>query len=679
MSHYRIGGVLGRGFSPGRPVLLAMAQHDQPVGPSFVERVRVGLDRGNAEARRAICKEIQLAASVESPTLEPEQYTALARLLSRSEQLVHSGDYIEAFAALVAHHRVDAEECRRWSMQGPSITSGAERITLLTVMLDVMPWARDDVQQMINTMYVSMKASRSSYYSSKHISISAFVQFLQSVSSHCPAGESEWIDATLRFATRWNARSDASAVSGKPHAADRVLLGYIGTRKGAPLSDDDFLSFVWKGSRSADFVALFDIVALLPAAMRTVRPLSCDGRDDSVRAQALRRLLLCPEDLTVTETTYICEKLCADDHSNSFAAYLFATPSLGAEQRGVVFARAARCVMKEYWPANFQGLWTQSSPTERMKMLQLLTPTQRGRFVVALLAHCGRSSRGKALAESLREQFGAGIDGDASLSFAVAAAAADFVHRDPYNPSLDSLELLEAYLLETKGMPTIRDFVGPFLDRYAEAPELIRELRYRYNMALAKTWNVPPLRSALLLYAVDDPIRTALGNFDADVTGKHIAASLRAIRPIHLLANGEHGQPDLDKLEGVRLGIVGKLLAAGWQRGAMPSVEQLRIALKEESSAHRGLLPLVTTPTKQYPFHLLLNAHHRLAALATLVADELLPVSVLHAIPLRQPRFSTTALLREAFPEGDTVLLSWLDLLAFYPPAVKLLVRHDIG
>lgn len=653
-----------------------------PTAPTFLQRVQRDLASKDDGVLTAIVREITEVSRADTPALESEEYSALAIVLREGwgEVCSFDSDRIKAYTALVAHHRISADECRKALPMATEYYFTNERsvhsahLDLFVAMLHEVSWEPAVIDLLIQTVR-NLGLQR-------YIAGSDIVPFLQAVHEKYPSAANGWASAALSFASRWGYSPSSSCFVG-----GSLFSKYLCTT--TTPSDDGLLDMAWS---KMDFVELCKGVGALPAAIRKIQPLSCDGWDDTVRAQALRRLLLCPKDLTIAETTDICENLRADDHCNTFAAYLAANPSLGPEQRCIVLARAMRCGMRV---TAVQDLWTQSSPTERMRVIHLLTPTHRSRFIVVLLKHCGQSARGEALAASVREQFGAGIDGDAFLSFAMDAAAMDFVHRDSCNE--DPLDLVEAYLLETKGVPTIPDFVGPFLDRYAEAPPeeicvnhgnhespqcrsaLIRELRYRYNMALAKAWNVPPLRSALLLYAGNDPIRTVLGDFDADVTGKHIAASLRTIRPIHLLANGEHGQPDLDKLEGVRLGIVGKLLAAGWQRGAMPSVEQLRIALKEESSADRGLLPLVTTPTKHYPFHLLLNAHHRLAALATLVADEILPISVLHAIPLRQPRLSTTALLRKAFPAGEAVLLSWLDLLAFYPPAMKLLVRHDIG
>jgi hypothetical protein len=208
-------------------------------------------------------------------------------------------------------------------------------------------------------------------------------------------------------------------------------------------------------------------------------------------------------------------------------------------------------------------------------------------------------------------------------------------------------------------------------------------LEYYRSLYAAKKVGIPLLRSAREFYLANDPIRSILHDLDATIE-KTAYLPLSKILPIHLLKGDEAATGvDLQKINAIRAGLVGKLLETGWKKGEAANDKQLKAALLEvfEQSGQRQLPPVVSKSGRAHKHALLLNSHHRLAALITLVADGILPVATLDRLPVALSTNTTDEILENSlFDEKEdgkeTVFLSWFDLLYFHPASLRLLAKY---
>ncbi|GEM_PF-5518654 len=202
------------------------------------------------------------------------------------------------------------------------------------------------------------------------------------------------------------------------------------------------------------------------------------------------------------------------------------------------------------------------------------------------------------------------------------------------------------------------------------------KLRYAVSMTRAATTGVAALFNSAAYYAERNPIASHLEGFAETKDNKRpVHVDLRDTRPSNLLR--DHRDATAEKLNATRVGLVGQLLASGWQPGAMPTTAQmafgLRTALDGESA-----LPIVTRPGAQFPFRLVIDSNHRVAALITLAAADVVPRDTLENIPADEVPVTTDDIMAQAFPGEETpCVLSWYSLIHFMPEAVEMLVEEQ--
>ncbi|HKY63828.1 MAG TPA: hypothetical protein VJR29_10440 [bacterium] len=171
--------------------------------------------------------------------------------------------------------------------------------------------------------------------------------------------------------------------------------------------------------------------------------------------------------------------------------------------------------------------------------------------------------------------------------------------------------------------------------------------------------------------------RAVIEDFSANLEPKPAELPLRQVLPIHYLDN--HAQGDgAAALNGVRRSILRRLYFQYWRPDRSPSFQELAVALLDEQNH----LPLVSRPDSQGR-RLLLNGHHRIAALLSLVADGILPEEVLTRIPFHRDRdLDPEALIHRAFAGGTLPNprsgVGWRQLLGFDEPSRVFLERRSI-
>ncbi len=154
---------------------------------------------------------------------------------------------------------------------------------------------------------------------------------------------------------------------------------------------------------------------------------------------------------------------------------------------------------------------------------------------------------------------------------------------------------------------------------------------------------------------------------------------LHKIIPIHELDRISPDGPPLTKLQRIREKILLQLKERGWRRGERPSRELLAEVLR--STDDRQDLPVLTAPTAEGYF-LLLNGHHRLAALISLVADQFLPPETLSEIPVQQSvdvnpyRLLLRFVTRESFEEIPS--WNWSKVLEFHAEGIRWLEKNGV-
>ena len=154
--------------------------------------------------------------------------------------------------------------------------------------------------------------------------------------------------------------------------------------------------------------------------------------------------------------------------------------------------------------------------------------------------------------------------------------------------------------------------------------------------------------------------------------------SLADVIPIHGPIHFKGVRGPIEYINDVRARILLRLTSRDWERGGLPSKNDLVVILSENDQG----IPVVSRRTNQGKY-LLLNGHHRLITLATLVTDGLLPRETLLRLPFNERDVSSVEILQDAgIPYPN---FSWIDAVGFHPPTQGLMVSlgathglHDI-
>lgn len=239
-------GVPGMGFSQSQSALVCMARQGSLSGePTFLQRVRRDLASNDVEVRRAIDREITKVAWADTPALKSEEYGALAIVLRERwvTDCVLCVGRIQDYTALVAHHRIPADECRKALPRATSLfsTARSEFLKLFATMLRELSWEPAVVDQLIHTV----RAGGIEYYAE-------LVPFLQVIHEKYPSAANGWASAALSLASRWGykPRGSTDFVGGKS------FTPYLCTT--TTPSDDDLLGIAWT---RFDIVKLREVVS----------------------------------------------------------------------------------------------------------------------------------------------------------------------------------------------------------------------------------------------------------------------------------------------------------------------------------------------------------------------------------------------------------------------------------
>ncbi|HKX12521.1 MAG TPA: hypothetical protein VJP40_05165, partial [bacterium] len=152
-----------------------------------------------------------------------------------------------------------------------------------------------------------------------------------------------------------------------------------------------------------------------------------------------------------------------------------------------------------------------------------------------------------------------------------------------------------------------------------------------------------------------------------------VELDLGQILPIHHIHRHKDGGNFVKTVEEMRERIFRSLILDGWRPGQMPSPENLREAMTSTDLHHNNHTPLVGTAAAS-GVSLLVDGHHRLSSLITLVADGHLPPEILRRLPFdRVYDHSSQGILDEALDRNQLPSYGWKDVLAFHSPSVKLI------
>lgn len=104
-----------------------------------------------------------------------------------------------------------------------------------------------------------------------------------------------------------------------------------------------------------------------------------------------------------------------------------------------------------------------------------------------------------------------------------------------------------------------------------------------------------------------------------------------------------------------------------------------RSMLIESLGDIQGKLPLIHADIGGSGFHLLLNGHHRMAALISLVGDGILPAKLLEQIPVQynNSELRKCFQIERALFEDKKPRFGWKDLMIFHPPSLELLKKWE--
>ncbi len=164
-------------------------------------------------------------------------------------------------------------------------------------------------------------------------------------------------------------------------------------------------------------------------------------------------------------------------------------------------------------------------------------------------------------------------------------------------------------------------------------------------------------------------------------SGKSKGVSLLPLSDILPLHGVKDQEEYLDSLQSIASGIMLSLESNGWKHGELPTDVQLEEITREwqyealnDNSQYR--LPLVSQSIGNGT-RLLLNGHHRIAALLILVSQGFLPEEVLDRIPFEEVEIDLENLLKPAikghYRERNAFRFSWADAMSFDSAAVTLM------
>ena len=219
------------------------------------------------------------------------------------------------------------------------------------------------------------------------------------------------------------------------------------------------------------------------------------------------------------------------------------------------------------------------------------------------------------------------------------------------------IEEAQGYLLQSD------DSVRPTIRGWAELQRTEWQVASHYQdlsplqVNLSYDTQLPPWQNA---------IRGVLAGGELLDTYQVVRLPLQRVVPIHNLYHPTAASNAFDTIQIIRQIMLFKLAMEGWQPGQeVPDPLLYRIL---SSSDSHGLPPLVSAETEG-GHALLLNGHHRMAALISLVADGLLPPEILDRVPFVQvhdqsPTHILQAALvgREVGPIGP---FSWREVMGF--------------
>lgn len=152
-----------------------------------------------------------------------------------------------------------------------------------------------------------------------------------------------------------------------------------------------------------------------------------------------------------------------------------------------------------------------------------------------------------------------------------------------------------------------------------------------------------------------------------------VELDLAEVLPIHQVHRFKGSQSFLETIEEMRERIYRSLILDGWRPGQMPDPEVLREAITSTDRHYDNRPPLVGSAGAA-GFSLLVDGHHRLGSLITLVGDGLLPPGILRRVPLeRVQEHSSQGILDEALAGEALPSFGWSDVMGFHPPSLKLL------
>lgn len=149
---------------------------------------------------------------------------------------------------------------------------------------------------------------------------------------------------------------------------------------------------------------------------------------------------------------------------------------------------------------------------------------------------------------------------------------------------------------------------------------------------------------------------------------------LNRVIPYHYLGHARRHESFIDTVNQIRKGWLFDLMVKGWRPGTPVEPEVLKVLMVSvETPRH---LPLISGESGQ-GYALVVNGHHRLASLISLVADGLFPRDTLAKVPLeRIPAIKPSLLVRRVFESSQFLpKFSWADVLQFHDFSVAQIPR----
>lgn len=152
-----------------------------------------------------------------------------------------------------------------------------------------------------------------------------------------------------------------------------------------------------------------------------------------------------------------------------------------------------------------------------------------------------------------------------------------------------------------------------------------------------------------------------------------VELDLGELLPIHQVHRFKGGGNFIETIEEMRERIFRSLILDGWRPGRLPRIESLREAMTSTDLHYDNRPPLIGTAAAS-GISLLVDGHHRVSSLITLVGDGHLPAETLRRIPLERVHdHSSQGILDEALGQEALPSFGWKDVLGFHAPSLKLL------